>query len=89
MAGRLVSTPDGSVALLVDGTERVLPLTGVDSLWTKRSHGGHGALLLGGIGTVGGLILGAAINGICKGDGPGAQGRFRSSDSQAVPQAAS
>jgi hypothetical protein len=64
-----VSAPTDSIILLVSGAKRTVPSQIVDSLWVGRSHGGHGALILGLIGTGVGIGAGVALSGICSDGG--------------------
>jgi hypothetical protein len=64
--GRLVSVGSDSVVLLDAGKRRALPIAGLDSVWTRRRHAGHGAMILGAVGLGLGLIAGFANKGGCE-----------------------
>ena len=71
--GRMVSVRSDSVVLLDAGKRRALSMAGLDSVWTRRGHAGHGALILGAVGLGLGLISGFVIRSQCEGgDGCGA-----------------
>lgn len=68
--GHLVSVDGDSVVLLNAGKRRVLSTPELDSVWTRRGHAGHGALIGGAVGLGLGLLSGFAIKDLCGSSDP-------------------